>query len=324
MYAAPRTIIITSCTNRKKKTGGVVSLYATDVVASVESLAQIWASRVNAAPHREPIRTLYQGRSFSEAKLSASAAGASLYVASAGHGLVDSESSLPSYDLTVAATPGNQLHLILDRLQKTSADWWQALTVSFEYPRSLASFFDNHVAQNCVVLLAMPSAYLTMLRDDFARLNCHQVSQLRIITSEFGASKLPDQIRKMALPYDERLDGCQTYAGTRTDFAQRALRHFVVELRGHEMPLNIAREQVTSAMQALTKPLPPKREKKSDETIENLIFQNWNHHRGSQTALLRWLRDQQLVSCEQGRFRVLWQRVKLKIAGIGRGNNGQA
>jgi hypothetical protein len=322
MHAPPHTIIITSCTNRKKKTGGVVSLYASDAVTSVESLAQTWASRVNAAPHREPVRTLYQGRAFSEAKLAASAAGASLYVASAGHGLVDSESSLPSYDLTVAAAPGNQLHLILDRLQKSSADWWHALTTSFEYSRSLANFFDNHASQNCVVLLAMPSSYITMLRDDFARLNCHQASQLRIITSEFGASKLPDQIRKMALPYDERLDGCQTYAGTRTDFAQRALRHFVVELRGHELPLNVAREKVISAMQALAKPHPPQRERKSDDAIEDLIFQNWNHHRGSQSALLRWLRDQQLVSCEQGRFRVLWQRVKSKIAGTGRGNNG--
>jgi len=309
-----RTIIITSCTSRKKDVGDVVSLHAEDVVTSLECLAQTWLARIDAAQHREPVQSLYQGRAFSEAKLSASAVGAPLYVASAGHGLVNSESSLPSYDLSVVATPGGQLHLILDRLKKSPSDWWQALTNSSKQSRSLVSLFAESTAPNCIVLLAMPSSYLAMLQEDFALLSDQQITQLRIISSEFGISLLSERLRKMALPYDERLDGCKAYAGTRTDFAQRALRHFVVELRGHELPIDEARDQVFSAMHALVKPALPRRERKSDQAIEELISQSWNHHRGSQSALLRWLRDDQLISCEQGRFRSIWQKCKSKIS----------
>lgn len=324
MQAPPSTIVITSCTNRKKELGDVVRLHVDDAVTSVEALARIWIARVNAVQRREPVRSLYQGRAFSEAKLAADAAGATLYVASAGHGLVNCEVLLPSYDLTVVAAPGNPLHAMLARLHKTPADWWQALTACFEASRSLVTLLNSHASKNCIVVLAMSSTYLAMLQDDLAGLNEHQISRLRIITSEFGVSKLPEHIRKMALPYDERLEGSVSYTGTRSDFAQRALRHFMVELRGHELPMSIARQGVISAMEALVRRSPPQRERKSDEAIEALIFQSWDYCGGSQSALLRWLRDQQLVSCEQSRFRLLWQRVQLKMTVASRGNNGKA
>lgn len=299
-------------------------MQADDAVTSLESMARIWIIRVNAARLREPARTLYQGRAFSEAKAAATAAGALLYVASAGHGLVNSEQLLPSYDLTVATVQGNPLYLMLDRLKKTSADWWQALTAGFEDSRSLVALFDDPALRNCNVILAMPSAYLTMLKDDLALLSADQISRLRIITSEFGASKLPEHIRRMVLPYDERLNGNVLYAGTRNDFAQRALRHFIVELRGQEIPMSSARDKVIVAMTALVKPNTPQRERKSDEGIEDLISQNWDYYKGSQSALLRWLRDQQLISCEQGRFQLLWRRVQLKMATTSRDNNVKA
>lgn len=319
-----RTILVTSCTNRKKATGEVLRLHADDEAKTVELLARMWVARVNAAQHREPVNTLYQGRAFSEAKRTACVAMAPLYVVSAGHGIVNSDESLPSYDLTVAPAPDNPLHAMLDRMNKTATDWWQALTMSFAEPRSLVALFNNEISKNCIVLLAVPSTYLSMLHDDLMALCDEQIARLRIITSEFGATKLPAKLREMVLPYDERLEGIAAYAGTRNDFAQRALRHFVEELHGHELPIGIACERVASAMQALVKRTVPARERKSDEAIEDLILQNWNHYRGSQAVLLRWLRDEQLVSCEQGRFRALWHRVKMKIEVSGRGKNGEA
>lgn len=319
-----RTILITSCTNRKKATEEIARLYPDDEAESVELLARMWVSRVSAVGHRLPASVLYQGRAFSEAKRTAIAANAPLFVISAGHGVVNFDELLPAYNLTVATAPDNLLHSMLERLNKSSADWWQALTVSFAEPRSLAALFARETSKNCVILLAVPSAYLSMLHEDLASLNNDQIARLRIITSEYGASKLPEKLREMVLPYDERLEGSAPYAGTRNDFAQRALRHFVEELRGHELPFGIARERVDFAMEALTKRNPPVRERKSDEAIEELLLQNWNHCRGSQSGLLRWLRDDQLVSCEQGRFRVLWQRVKLKIAEGSREHNGKA
>lgn len=324
MHSPAHTILITSCTNRKKATGEVVGLHPTDESTSIETLAKIWVARVTAAKRREPAKSLYQGRAFSEAKRSANAAKAQLFVISAGHGVVNSDELLPAYNLTVTPAPGNLLHSMLDRMDKTAADWWQALTASFAEPRSLAALFDRKTSENCVILLAVPSAYLSMLHDDLASLSDKQIARLRIITSEYGATKLPEKSREMVLPYDERLEGNASYAGTRNDFAQRALRHFVEELNGHELSIGVARERVTSAMKALAKRNLPARERKSDEAIEEVLLQNWNRCRGSQSSLLRWLRDDQLISCEQGRFRVLWQRVKKRIADGSRGHNGEA
>lgn len=324
MHLPLRTILVTSCTNRKKATSEVVRLHPSDKAKTVELLAKLWVARVNAAQHREPVNTLYQGRAFSEAKRSACAAQAPLFVVSAGHGIVNCDELLPSYDLTVAPSSDNQLHSMLHRMNKTGTDWWQVLTKSFAEPRSLAALFNNHALENCIVLLAIPSTYLSMLHEDLMSLKDEHISRLRIITSEFGAARLTGRLREMVLPYDERLEGNASYAGTRSDFAQRALRHFVEELHGHELPFATAHERVTSAMKALTKRNLPIRKKKSDESIEELLLQNWHRCRGSQSGLLRWLRDDQRVSCEQGRFRVLWQRVKLKITDGIRGHNGEA
>jgi hypothetical protein len=303
-------IIVTSCTNRKKNTGEVITLPECGHAPTIEELAREWIASLAAAKQLETVLDLYQGRSFAEAKRAAKAATAQLYVASAGHGLVRSDQLLPSYNLTVAASPKNALHLTLTRLGKTPADWWQALTRQVDRPRSISALMNDSTVHNYNVLLAMPSAYLTMLSHDLANLSDQQITRLRIITSEFGAAQLSERLRPTVMPYDERLEGSTSYTGTRNDFAQRALRHFIVELGGHALPLNVAHAKVGLAMEALTKPVQPQRARRSDVELEEIILQNWHNHNGSQSALLRHLRDKLLVSCEQGRFRLLWQRVR--------------
>jgi hypothetical protein len=120
---------------------------------------------------------------------------------------------------------------------------------------------------------------------------------------------LPTRLQSSVLPYDERLEGLDGYAGTRSDFPQRALRHFVEVVRGHTLPLEQAREHVRAAMAALRKPVLPERQRKSDEEIIALLRQHWQRLNGSATALLRYLRDDALVACEQSRFRTLRQLV---------------
>ncbi|WP_348697893.1 DUF6884 domain-containing protein [Duganella fentianensis] len=291
----------------------MVKLFPGDKAKTIESLAKLWVTRVNEAKHREPVKTLYQGRAFSEAKRTARAVNAPLFVVSAGHGIVSCDELLPAYDLTATPSTDNPLHSMLGQMNKNAIDWWEALTQSFALPRSLLELFNKHATNNCIVVLAVPSTYLSMLHGDLLSLSDEQICRIRIITSEFGAEKLTGKLREMVLPYDERLEGNAAYAGTRNDFPQRALRHFVQELSGHELPIDRARERVISAMQSLTRRNLPTRGRKSDAEIEDLVLQVWHRHRGSQSVLLRWLRDEQLVSCEQSRFRKLWHRVKLKI-----------
>ncbi|EJY58328.1 hypothetical protein PACIG1_5859 [Pseudomonas aeruginosa CIG1] len=49
-----------------------------------------------------------------------------------------------------------------------------------------------------------------------------------------------------------------------------------------------------------------KRRRASDEEVKALLIAAWGTHNGSSTRLLRYLRDDALVACEQSRFRSLW------------------
>jgi len=304
-------IIVTSCTNRKKNTGEVLTLNSAKHANSLATLVHNWVADIASATQHEVAVNLYKGRSFTEAKLAAKEIGADLYVISAGHGLIHSDERLPSYNLTVSASPGNELHHSLLRLQKTPSDWWQLLTQQFAEHRSLAALTDR--TGNSPILLAIPSPYLSLISQDLASLKEEQVARLRIFTSEFGASELPERLRSIAMPYDERLEGLPKFGGTRVDFAQRALRHFVCILQGHLLPLERAKDQVLHAMDALVKPALPKREKKSDVEIVELIEKNWERLNGSGAALLRYLRDDALVACEQGRFAKLRKSVQAQL-----------
>lgn len=308
---SPHAIIVNSCANRKKNTGEVLTLNGAKHADSLAALVHNWVADIASTTQHEVAVNLYQGRSFTEAKLAAKEIGADLYVISAGHGLIHSDDRLPSYNLTVSASPGNQLHHSLLRLQKTPSDWWQLLTQQFAEHRSLAALMDR--TSISPILLAVPAPYLGLISQDLAALKEEQVARLRIFTSEFGASELPERLRSIVMPYDERLEGLRNFGGTRVDFAQRALRHFVCVLQGHLLPLECAKDQVLHATNTLIRPALPKREKKSDAEIVELIKKNWERLNGSGAALLRYLRDDALVACEQGRFAKLRRGVQAQF-----------
>lgn len=309
MTQAQEIIVITSCTSRKKKGGPVLAIENVDTARSLAELARMWRRQVEAAGESklQLAADLYGGRSMSEAKRAADILGAPLHIVSAGHGLLRAKDGIPPYDVTVSPAPSNVLHRGLMRLGGSPADWWDALIGAFGKQRSLGQLLAG--APQSLVLLAVPSVYLTLLTQELANLSDDAVKRLRILTSSHGASTLSDRLQQAVMPYDERLEGLATFAGTRTDFPQRALHHFVAVLAGHSLPHDLARERVCEAMEALRKPILPERQRKTDEEIIALLMQNWSRFNGSATALLRFLRDEALVACEQSRFRSLRQQL---------------
>jgi len=308
MNRVPHVIVITSCTSRKKKLGAVLGLEDTEVTGSLGDLARQWQRQVQAAKESDlrAAAEVYAGRSISEARQTAEALSSPLFIVSAGHGVLHGDDQIPAYDVTVSAAPDNTLHRCLLRLEKSPADWWQALVEAFGARRSLTDIIARSAP--ATVLLAVPSAYLDLLACELAGLGDADLKRLRILTSAHGASRLTARFEQVVMPYDERLEGLNAYAGTRSDFPQRALRHFVTVLHGHALPLESARQQVLDAMAALQKPVLPERQRKTDDDIVALLRQNWQRLRGSSTALLRYLRDDALIACEQSRFRTLHQR----------------
>lgn len=298
-----KVIVITSCTSRKRVASGAIALTAGSMRGSLTTVAEHWTRRIRNAPVVDEAQHIYMGRGFAEAKLVASGLGAPLHVVSAGLGVISATDAIPVYDLTVA-DGGGSLKPLLSRLGKEPRDWWAALTSRDNGKTSVQTLLDSH--PNAVALIALPGTYISLIVDDLLALTPRQVAKVRIITSEHGRSLIPEQVRRVALPYDERLEG-STYAGTRADFPQRALRHFVEALDGHRLSLSSATIAVTNAMAILQKPIFPVRARKSDEEILVLMRDNWSRFEGSSGRMLRFLRDEAHVSCEQSRFRDLWK-----------------
>ncbi|MBW4504752.1 MAG: hypothetical protein KME57_35705 [Scytonema hyalinum WJT4-NPBG1] len=303
--------ILTSCTNRKRSGKEVLRLTGLEKYRSVVSLSKAWTEIVEKATPAGKASSIYQGRSFSEAKATASSIEASLYVVSAGLGIVSAGEMIPSYNLTVSQGP-QSLAPLLTKWELEGADWWEALITHLGKQRSLSSLLERSIENR--FLFALPASYIDLLSKELATLDERFLSHLYIITSERGKSFVPSKLLNNVMPYDERLEALSKYAGTRSDFPQRALRHFVQELQGHlKTPLE-AREVVSNALAVLEKPTIPSRIKKSNEEIISHLRENWDRFDGTAHGLLRYLRDEAMIACEQSRFRNLWKQVKEELA----------
>lgn len=312
-------LVITSCTGRKRvivdqllqtlPSGEVVALHGNGVGA----LAHTWVDAITGAPKACQAIDLYAGRSFSDACAVAGKLDATLKVVSAGLGLVDSADMIPSYELTISEGRGS----LLKRLANYSASpvqWWSELNNARTGRESpIASSVNADRFRR--IYIALPSRYLEMVRLDLASIAAESIENLRIFTSPAGQKLVPAALRKAVMPYDERLeDTSSTRRGTRTDFAQRAMRHFVEDLGADNLPLDDARATVIDAMAKMSYPVKPPRRRVSDDEIVTLLYANWLNNDGQSSRLLRYLRDEALVSCEQGRFRYLWLKVRDSLA----------
>lgn len=299
--------VITNCTSRKSCRGAVLSLSPADLQQPLDQVMETWSALLAKAPRNIQSGALYQGRSFSDAKVVADEMNSHLYVISAGLGVIRSDELVPNYNLTISEGQGS-IASALSRCNASSRDWWSLLTGSSGPAKSIRDAFDW--TQSISVYVALPSTYLKMVERDLLTLSSSQRECVRIFTSVSGQQMLSDSLRKICMPYDDRLEGHGVYAGTRADFAQRAMRHFVEELRAQNLSSEEARTLVMQSLKVLTKPILPKRARRTDEEIIALIAKNWDRFNGHQGQLLRYLRDEALISCEQSRFRGLWRQTQ--------------
>lgn len=306
MKTAKQAIIITNCTGRKLYSADVTLTKYSSHYRTVDDIAQVWRTALSAAPSHHIARQLYAGRAFREAEVAAAGLDGQLYVLSAGLGLVSADDTIPAYDLTVGASGATVLPA-LKRLGLSPKHWWSALNRSLGKPLPIASLLDSH--PQAIVYLAMPSTYLAMIDDELLTLAPRDRTRLRIFSSPAWLRQAPTDFTRLVLPYDERLESTP-FAGTRNDFPQRALRHFVESLQAHTLGLDEARVAVNAAMSKQVVRTLPERQKRSDDEIQALLRLHWLANEGSSSRLLRVLRDDLLVKCEQSRFKGLWRSMR--------------
>ncbi|SOY40308.1 conserved hypothetical protein [Cupriavidus phytorum] len=304
-------LLFTNCTNRKRgrlRDERPADWYraAPAERGTLANLARLWRKELSRLKGRLPANELYVGRSVVDARKTAGLLGATMGFVSAGLGLTYASTLVPCYDLTISPGP-TSISPLLTQYGSTPADWWMELNGGPAITRAVS---DDRTR---AVFLALPSGYLEMVAVDLQHCATRYAEKLRIFTSEKGRNAVPEHLQLCVMPYDDRLEATDL-SGTRTDFPQRALRHFVERLNGNGLSLAESVVAVEHAMAGLQARHTPRRTKLSDQEIAQLLRANWSENNGSSSRLLRFLRDQAQVACEQGRFRRIWGELREEIS----------
>lgn len=292
---------VTICTNQKRvrATDGATPSALRN--SPLPDLAAQWRSTIDALPAWGVSRSLYAGRAFGLVRDISAAHAGRMFVVSAGLGLVDDETALPAYGLTVSS---NHPESIADKaLGPFDASAWFDHLLQGPYSVAWDAVFRPRGGR---VLLALSRPYAMMIGPSLAGLPAGDRSRLRIFGAGISQS-LPEQIASCVLPYDARLDAL--LPGTKSDFAQRALVHFVRHVA--EGPGNWERDAraVREALGGIQAPLRPVRTTASDAALLELIRARLTP-RASASRLLRQLRDEDQIACEQGRFAKLFREAQ--------------
>jgi hypothetical protein len=299
-------LYIVGCTNRKRHQP-VPGLRASTLPESVLSeVAAIWAERVADAVPTATAGDLYCGRSFHEAGMVFRRSDVEGYVVSAGLGLVACDASVPAYSLTLTGPAEDDVRLKI-RGEWSSGAWWGRVNAVRGERTGIAALVEARPAAPAVIVLS--ETYAAMVSDDLASLGDSDVGRLRIVGPRNAAS-LPERLRPCLMPFDDRLDGpAFPIPGTRADFAARAGRWFVEEIASVH-PDGSAEVHAAAVAEALERfPPPPRfsRSPRTDVEIADLILANWERAEGKSSRMLRVLRDDLDIACEQSRFARLFR-----------------
>jgi hypothetical protein len=276
--------------------------------ARMMDLVGDWVGRLSAEEQGCPASDLYGGRSFREAAATAKRLDARFMVVSAGLGLIDADQCVPSYACTVAVGAPDSVHSrAIDVLN--NADWWAALSAASPFSKRVA---ETVATRRALVLAALSDVYLEMISDDLGALPPEHLGRVRIFTRAPRTKVIP-ALQPLIMPYDDRLDGPDSFIrGTRSDFASRALHHFAQSVLGSRDSRTAAEhaDAVSNAIANWRMPRKPARTRHDDAALLVILRAHWDSVNGSSSRLLRLLRDDLNIACEQGRFAGLARQVR--------------
>lgn len=295
--------LVTNCSSLKSAPPSPGLVFADLAPGPQDTVAQRWLARVRAASAIDRADTLYRGRGVLRLKRLAGRTRASLFVVSAGLGLLRANTRIPSYDLSVSTTMPAAIQKRV--LGKFSAQHWWASVQQSKFAAPIAEVFGG--PPNGLVLLALNSAYVPLVTQELSDLSGEQRGRIRL----FGASdaKYSSELRAMLMPYDARLD--RLVSGSKVDFAQRAAEHFICGCEANSgFPTTLAaqRDWVELELSRVVAPEVPKRRPADDNEIRRLAAKFAAQGVG-QSRALAILRREQGIACEQGRFRRLYREV---------------
>lgn len=306
-----RIVTIAQCTNRKRASAGTVVSADEIGQSSVGGFARSWAKLLEETPSRQSISELYCGRGFSEYRTALdSLASVEAYIISAGLGLASFSDTAPNYNFTASATAKQSP---LRKLGIAAETWWEHINlVRLNDPSPLSTLLKS--GKWDLGLVCVSKSYIPLICSDFENISPISLSKVRLI-GPIGRSGLTSKMRQVLMPYNHNLDGPDSpNSGTKSDFSQRALRHFVEHILVGD-PRATVKEHAQLVAQSMAKLRAPTlnfdRKRLSDSEVTGLIERYWDICEGKSGDTLRYLRDHGFA-CEQTRFTKLFRNYKHK------------
>jgi hypothetical protein len=300
--ANPLCVMLVPCGSRKTVIPEAIASAVSLPRQPQVSLETAWRDRLSELPATVSASALYSGRGFFLARRASEIAGAPLFIISAGLGLVDAGTTIPSYGLTVA---GRGPEAISERSESRfdQVAWWRSVSRG-PFATPLATIFES--GEDLPVVVALTQPYARMFAPAFETLSAHQQARLRLIGVRLE-TVLPENLKGQILPYDDRFHS--VLPGTLSDFPQRAAYHFVSKCLPELPTGSLHDHKVWVARVLATKqaPIREKRPRMNDDEIVSLIRRRLQTEKGI-ARLLRLVRDEEGVACEQARFSRLYRQ----------------
>ena len=302
--------LATICTNRKRPTVRPDLDIRNFDPSPQDELLNEWVENVGRCEDRYAAKRVYCGRGFQQALHTGAYLGRDPLIISAGLGLVHSTDSIPAYNATLAGSSVSGI-----RARSVGAfnesQWWIDLNEQMPNGRLLSDFVRRR--PKCLMLITLSAGYARLVSDDLNMLSDSAVNRIRIIGLASDAN-LPERLRHCVMPYDTRFDGPDSPCpGTRSDFPQRATRHFAENILRSSPRGGVKRHAtlVSELMDSMRHPKSITRVRLSDDEIMSEIANSWDAVAGSSSRMLRLFRDKKKIACEQKRFSQLFNQVKL-------------
>lgn len=261
-----------------------------------------------------PAERLYKGGLWAGAlrlreRARATGRGVSLWVASAGYGLVSADKALKPYGATFSPNSRDFVGRGRPTLRASedARAWWSALTrLRGEAPTSI-----EHLARSAMedeLLVVMSRAYVDACHGDLARaMAVHEQAVLvsagaGAVTGSAGAPEFDARVQGADRPLD----------GSRVSLNVRVAEHLVATVGASPVDRRSADEIIGRLMGELPPPVSyAHRRHVTDEEVRTFVRRALAENpEATHSSLLRKLRDERVWACEQRRFRDLFREVR--------------
>lgn len=286
--------LISSCTNVKSIISDDKHLLRNYNLSSIEKVSTEWKKNLaSKSINKTPARKLYQGPSW-KATLDAEKNFSikfttQLLIASAGHGLIDSNEMISSYGTTFSKGHEDSIHNFKN-IENPTQRWWTEIN----------KFGFNSLNAESYIFIFLPFDYLIALKNFIEDLI--DIFDKRIYILLTSKNKLSNKIENKSLRFDTRFNSYEK--GTLTTLSQRCMRWLSNEIITKELSLD--HKILQNHINVFLSELPPykieQRKQLNDEELIKIIINQINTENiKSASQGLKGLRKKGFA-CEQKRY----------------------